>query len=102
MAVLDDAVSAEVFRHFAKAGFERRFAAGAADAGFGVADDAAASVDDLRVYQGANGKIRGSRITAWIRDEARFSDGFAMELRQAVRRFGQQIGGGVTLLVPAR
>ena len=40
VAVIEDRVGGEVLRHFAEAGLERRLAARAADAGFGVADDA--------------------------------------------------------------
>ena len=98
--VLQDRVSRKVLRGLAKAGLERRLAAGAADAALGVADDPGVAVDDARRDQRANGEIGRRRIAAGIRNEPRFADAFAAIFRQSVRRFGEQRGRGVVFLVP--
>ena len=102
MAVIEHRIGGEVVGDFAKAGLEAGLAAGAADAGLGVADDSGGSIDHAACDQGLNGKIRGGGIAARVRDQARGANALAAELRKTVDGLGEQFGRGVLLLVPAR
>ena len=66
--MVQDRVSGEVLGDLAEAGLEAGFAAGAADARFGVADDAGGAIDHARFEQRPDGEIGGGRVTAGVGD----------------------------------
>ena len=70
-----------------------RFAS-SADAGFGVADDAAIEVDEIGAEQGSQRENDGRGVAAGVGYEAGLGDGRAVELGGAVDGFGLQGGGG--------
>ena len=96
--MIEDRIGREVFGHFAEAGLEAGLAARAADAGFGVADDAGCAVDDAGFEQRPDGQVGGRGIAAGVGDQARAGDALAAEFGQSVDGFGQQCRLGVSAL----
>jgi RNA polymerase sigma factor (sigma-70 family) len=96
----EDGVGGKVLRHLAEVRLEAGLAAGSADAGLGVADDAGGPVHHARGNERRDGEVGGGRVAARIGDEAGARDTVAAVFGQSVHRFGQQFGLGVALLVP--
>jgi len=76
-----------------------RFASGAADAGLGVGDKMS-GVDGMRLEQGQKAELDRGGVTSRIGDDARLAHRVAVDLGQAVDRFGDQLGTGVLHFVP--
>ena len=100
--VRQDGVGREVLGDLAEAGLEAGLAARAADARFGVADDARGAVDHAGFDQRPDGQVGGRRIAARVGHQARAGNALAAEFRQPVDGLGQQFRLGVRLLVPGR
>ena len=66
VAMVEDGVRREIFGDLAEARFQAGLASGAADAGFGVAHDAAGAIDYASLHKGADGQIGGGGVTAGI------------------------------------
>ena len=86
VAVVEDGVRREVFGDFAEAGLEAGLASRAADAGFGVADDAGGAIDHAGFDQRAEGEIGGGGVAAGVGDEARGGDAGRGKTRAGRRR----------------
>ncbi len=99
--MIQDRIRREIFGDFAEAGGERRLAARAADAAFGVANNAGFAGDRPGFDQGPDREVGGGRIAAGIRDQPRAGDPGTAELRQSVGGLGEKSGLRVRRFVPA-
>ena len=100
--VIQHGVRREIFRDFAKTGFETRFPARAADAGFRIANDSACAIDHARRDERLNRQIGRRWIAAGIRNEPRARDPVPAEFRQTIDGFGKQLRRRMFFFVPAR
>ncbi len=95
MAVIEHGINREIIRDFAKTSLKTRLAAGAADAGLGVANDSGCPVDNAGGDQGSNGEVGGRGIAAGIRDQSRATNALAAEFGQSHRRLRRKSPGAV-------
>src|SRR5947209_2061393 len=102
MAVLREAVSAEVFGHFAETCFQGSFPSGPADARFCVANNSTAPIHHLSLDQRTNSEICRSRIAARVCYQPGAANLVAVELRQPIDSFFEQAGSSMAFFVPAR
>ena len=101
MAVMEDRVGREVLGRFAEVSLEGGLAAGAGDAGLGVADDAGGEIEDPGLDEGTESEIGGGGVAAGIGDEAGAADLVAVELGKTVDGGGEQVRGDGRFFIPA-
>ena len=94
VAMVQDGVRREVFGDLAEAGFEAGLASRAADAGFGVADDAGGAIDHAGFDERAEGEVGGGGVAAGVGDEARGGDSVRGRTRADRRRPRRAVPAG--------
>ena len=101
MTVMENGIDREVVGDFTKAGVQRGLAAGAADAGLGVADNAAGAINDSGFDQRAKGQIGGRGVAAGVGDKTGPRDLGAVEFRETVDGLFEEFRAGVGSAVPS-
>ena len=94
-----DRVGLEAVGGFGEQQSHLGLAARAGNAGLAVGDEVR-GVHDARLEQRQEAELHRGRVAARIADDARLPDGLAVHLRQAVDRFGEEVGTGVGHAVP--
>ena len=91
VAVAEDRVGGEIVGGIHEVGLGGGRLAGAADAGFGVADDAVVEIDEAGAEERGEREDDGGGVAAGIGDEAGRGDLVAMQLGGAVDGFGLEL-----------
>jgi hypothetical protein len=99
VAVPGHAIGLEVVRGFGEQQADLRLAPGARRARLAIRDQVLA-VDHARFEERDEAQLDRRRIAPRVADDARLADLVAMELRQPVHRFLEQVGARVLQLVP--
>ena len=100
MAMPTNPIGAEILRDFTVQHTEARFAASAADPGFGVGDEVL-RVDQLTLEQRHECQQHCGRIAPGVGDQASLADRITVTLGQTVDRIVDELGAGVRHTVPA-